>query len=144
MPTHIWNPTIQAKNSLKILLHYNFNGYQLSCLAASVSSAGIQLGSGLRSLSVTVCLQALLPSSRAVTWHRKINPTLWAQRGSKKVLGVSPACLLTPQPPQWETQAYSSHTASLVFIPNPGRHHLCRKLKHDVHQQHMRHHPELK
>lgn len=27
---------------------------------------------------VTVCLQALPPSSRAVTRHREINPTLWA------------------------------------------------------------------
>lgn len=52
---------------------------------------------------VTFCLQALLPSSRAVTWHREINPTLRAQRGSKKVLGVSPAGLLTLQPPQCET-----------------------------------------
>lgn len=83
---------------------------------------------------VTVCLQALPPSSRAVTQHREINPTLWAQRGSKKVLGVSPVCFLTLQSPQGETQTYSSHQVCSIFIPNPGRHHPCRRLRHDVQQ----------
>lgn len=93
----------------------------------------MQLGSGLRSLPVCNSLSAGLVLS-FLLWHgtgSQSHPL--GTTGSKKVLGGSPAYL---QPPPSETQTYSSHKASWIFIPNPGRHHLCRKLRHNVQQQH--------
>lgn len=84
--------------------HYIFNGSQPSCLAASVSSAGIQLGSGLRSLSV--CLQALLPSSRAVT---SIPPSGHRQAAKKCWESALPGYSL-PTPPGWNTDMFQSYS----------------------------------